>query len=367
MLQAAAVDLAEEGSAWAQRVGSLVEIPALLREFGARPAEVLTSVGLAPGALDHADNRIPFAAADALLGACVATTGCPHFGLLVGERCHLSHFGALSQLMRNSSTVGEALGALAVHHRLNSDVGAVFLLEHEDSISLGYTIYRGNVRHPGQIYDVAMAITCNLLRELCGPRWAASEVVLSRAKPLDQTPYRRHFRAPLRFDHDHSALRFPAHWQERALPGADPERHRALTAAFEAQHSGVLASRLHRALRLQLLHGKSSGDDLAQTLSLQRRTLSRRLSAQGTSFQKVLDEVRFDVARQLLEHTRAPISEVAAALCYAEVSAFMHAFRRWTGTTPGQWRRTARPATKGTLSSIVNPASGPRMQNVLLR
>jgi AraC-like DNA-binding protein len=212
-----------------------------------------------------------------------------------------------------------------------------------------------------------MAITCNLLRELCGSRWVASEVVLSRTEPLDQTPYRRHFRAPLRFDRDHSAIRFPAHWQERAIPGADPERHRALTAVFEATDAGHLVPRLHRALRLQLLHGKSSGDDLAQSLSLQRRTLSRRLSAQGTSFQKVLDEVRFDVARQLLEHTRAPISEVAAALCYAEVSAFMHAFRRWTGTTPGQWRRSAEPATKRTLSSIVNPASGPRRQNVILR
>lgn len=353
MLRAAAVEPVGEGSAWAQRVGGLVELPILLREFGADPAEVLTRVGLPAGALDHADNRIPFAAADALLAECVATTGCPHFGLLAGQRCHLSHFGALGQLMRNSPTVGEALHALAVHQRLNSDATAVFLLEHEDTISLGLTIYRG-VRHPDQIYDVAMAITCNLLRELCGSRWVASEVVLSRGAPLDQTAYRRHFRAPLRFDRDHSAVRFPAHWRERGIPGADPERRGALTAAFEATDAGHLVPRLHRALRLQLLYGKSSGDDLAQTLSLQRRTLTRRLHAQGTTFQKVLDEVRFEVARQLLEHTRVPISEVAAALCYAEVSPFMHAFRRWTGTTPGQWRRTA--ATKTTLSSIVNPA-----------
>jgi AraC-like DNA-binding protein len=366
MLQAAAVEPAGEGSAWAQRVGGLVELPNLLREFGTDPAEVLTRVGLAVGALDHADNRIPFAAADALLAECVATTGCPHFGLLAGERWQLAHFGALGQLMRNSPTVGEALHALAVHQRLNSDATAVFLLEHEDTISLGLTIYRG-VRYPDQIYDVAMAITCNLLRELCGSRWVASEVVLSRGEPLDQTPYRRHFRAPLRFDREHSAVRFPAHWRERGISGADPERHRALTAGFEAIDAGHLVPRLHRALRLQLLYGKSSGDDLAQTLSLQRRTLTRRLRAQGTTFQKVLDEVRFEVARQLLEHTRVPISEVAAALCYAEVSAFMHAFRRWAGTTPGQWRRTAQPATESTLSSIVNPASGASGQNVFIR
>ena len=49
-------------------------------------AELLSRVGLAADAFDHADNRIPFAAADALLGECVATTGCPHFGLLAGQR-----------------------------------------------------------------------------------------------------------------------------------------------------------------------------------------------------------------------------------------------------------------------------------------
>jgi len=362
MGQTLAVEPAEEGSTWAQRVGGLIELPNLLREFGADPAEALTRVGLAAGTLDHADNRIAFAAADALVGECAATTGCPHFGLLAGQRWHLAHFGALGQLMRNSRTVGEALRALAVHQRLNSEAAAVFLLEHEDTISLGFTIYRGDARHPDQIYDLAMAITCNLLRELCGPRWVASEVVLSRTEPLDQTAYRRHFRAPLRFDRDHSAVRFRAHWRERAIPGADPARHRALTAAFEARDAGRLVPRVHRALRLQLLYGNSSGDDLAQALSLQRRTLTRRLSAQGTTFQKVLDQVRFEAARHLLEYTRAPIGEIAAALCYAEASAFVHAFRRWTGTTPGQWRRTTQPAM---LSSIVNPASAPRRQNVL--
>lgn len=90
-----------------------------------------------------------------------------------------------------------------------------------------------------------------------------------------------------------------------------------------------------------LLAGTSSGDELAQALSRHRRALSRRLRAQGTTFQKVLDEVRFEVARQLLERSRTPIDEVAVALCYGDVSAFMHAFRRWTGTAAAQWRKVA--------------------------
>jgi hypothetical protein len=267
MQQAAVEERSQTSDTWSQRVGGLVEIPALLRQFRADPAPVLSKAGLPAGVLDNAENRIPFAAADRLLGECVAATGCAHFGLLVGSRWGLSYFGALGQLMQHSRTVGEALGNMAVYQGLNSDAGAVFVHEHEGTVSFGYAIYRKDARHPDQIYDVAMAITCNLLRELCGARWMASEVVFSRAEPVEQTPYRRHFRAPLRFDQDRSALRFPADWQERVIPGADPERRRALAAALEAAASAGLVSHLHRALRLLLLAGKSSGDELAQTLA----------------------------------------------------------------------------------------------------
>jgi AraC-like DNA-binding protein len=76
-------------------------------------------------------------------------------------------------------------------------------------------------------------------------------------------------------------------------------------------------------------------------LELHRRTLNRRLKAQGTTFQAVLDGVRAEVACQLLEGTSTSLDDVASTLCYASVSPFMRAFRRWTGVTPGQWRRNA--------------------------
>jgi len=341
MLQSSGGNVSVGEGGRTQRVGGLAEIPALLRELGADPTQVLGKAGLPADALDNAEDRILFTEADRLLGECMAATGCSHFGLLVGSRWGLSYFGALGDVMRYSRTVGEALGYMAVYQRLNSDAGAAFLHQDEGTVSFGYAIYGRDVRYPDQIYDVATGIICNVLRELCGPRWSASEVVLSRREPADHVPYRHHFRAPLRFDQDRSAVRFPAHWLEQTIPCANPNRRQTLAAALDAAGSTSLVSDLHRALRLLLLAGKSSGDEVAQTLSLHRRTLNRRLQAEGTTFREVLDEVRFEVARHLLEHTRTPISEIAASLCYAEVSAFMHAFRRWTGNTPAQWRKTA--------------------------
>jgi transcriptional regulator GlxA family with amidase domain len=73
---------------------------------------------------------------------------------------------------------------------------------------------------------------------------------------------------------------------------------------------------------------------------MQRRTLNRRLEAHGTTFQELLDQVRFEVARDLLTATHMAIDDIAAAVGYASVSPFMRSFRRWSGTTPGRWRRT---------------------------
>jgi AraC-like DNA-binding protein len=90
-----------------------------------------------------------------------------------------------------------------------------------------------------------------------------------------------------------------------------------------------------------LLHGKNSGADLAQVLAMHRRTLNRRLHAEGTTFQQVLDRVRFAVPKELIEDSRVALHDIAAALGYAGLAPFMRAFRRWTGTTPGAWRQSA--------------------------
>ena len=138
---------------------------------------------------------------------------------------------------------------------------------------------------------------------------------------------------------------FPADVLDRPTPEVDPKRFRELE--LQAQAHGIeLVSQLRRALRTLLLSGRSSADAVAQILSMHRRTLNRRLNAHGTTFQKVLDEVRFEAACQLLDATQVPLTEVAASLGYAESSAFSRAFQRWSGQAPSR-RRSARSTMSG--------------------
>jgi AraC-like DNA-binding protein len=76
----------------------------------------------------------------------------------------------------------------------------------------------------------------------------------------------------------------------------------------------------------------------AEKIGIHRRTLSRWLQSEGTSFKRIADEVRFGAAMQLLRDTNMSLAEISAALRFSEPAAFTHAFRRWTGTTPSAWR-----------------------------
>jgi len=125
----------------------------------------------------------------------------------------------------------------------------------------------------------------------------------------------------------------------RPIDGADPKERRRVEQIARGTDHLDLIEKLQRSLRVSLISGVSSGDALASLLAMHRRTLNRRLQLQGITFRDVLDEVRYEVARQLLALSHLSIDDIAAALGYASASPFVRSFKRWSGQSPGQWRR----------------------------
>ncbi|PWB64294.1 MAG: AraC family transcriptional regulator [Betaproteobacteria bacterium] len=323
-------------------VGALTAVPGLIRELGVDPGPVLAAAGLQANALDEPSGRIPYEGFVRLLREAAARTACPHFGLLVGGAWHVADLGVTGELMRHSPTVGEGLDEFVVNHHLNSAGGAAFVVKREGFVDFGYAIYIPVEGTTAVVYDAVLAAAVNVLRDLCGEDWNPSEVLLQRPAPADLAPYRQHFRAPLRFGAEFAAIRFPERTLALAIAGAETARLEQARARVAAAGRATLVRQASRVLRTLLLHGKGSGDDVAQALSLHRRTLNRRLSAQGTTFQKVLDAVRFAVARELLRDSDISIAEIATALAYADYVSFTRAFKRWEGTSPGAWRKRSR-------------------------
>jgi AraC-like DNA-binding protein len=329
------------------RIGGAAAVPDVLREFGVDPGEVLHEVGISPSLFDDPDNFVPFAAVGRLVATCVARTGCEHFGLLVGQRNRAATLGLVGFLMQQAPDVGTALSGLIRHLHLH-DRGAVPTLAVEgDSVRLGYAIYQPRIAAADQIGDVAMATAVNILRHLCGPDWRAIEIQFAHIRPKDVGPFRRFFRAPLRFDAEQNAVIFSAEWLAKPVPGADPDLRRVLQKQvddLEARDAGDFPHQLRRVLRTALLTRRASAEQVAAMFSIHSRTLHRRLRDHGTRFQQLADETRYEIARQMLGDSATGISDIAAALDYADASAFTRAFRRWSGTTPAQWRAQRRTA-----------------------
>jgi AraC-like DNA-binding protein len=313
-------------------------IPALLRERGVDPQRLLERVGLAPDALDSPHGRVPFRPAARLLIEAAHAARCPHFGLLVGERYTFDAVGLPGELALSAATVGEALEIFSVYQRLNSQGGSVYFKRYKASAEIGYAIFHPQMDALAPVYDLAIASQVAGLRELCGATWDPESVLLPRTCPADERPYREYFRCPVVFDADHAAVRFGGAALEQRLPTADPTRKAALERAIAGLPRDELTVQLYRALRLVLLDGGTRAGPLAEQFAMHRRTLQRHLKERGITFRAVLDEVRYDAARQLLSETTLPAGEIAQAVGYAEPSSFTHAFKRWSGRTPAQWR-----------------------------
>lgn len=323
------------------RIGGVQAIVDVLRTLGVDPSEVLNEAGIDPRLLDDADNVIPYRARSRLLVRGATRTGCQHLGLLVGQSMNLPSLGLVGLLTKSSPDVGTALQSLTRSLHLHSKGAAMELTVDGAYAVLSYQALEPSAEGTDQTGDAAVAMMLNVMRSLCGPRFRPVEVWFAHRVPRDVQPFRLCFSAPLRFDADEYAMVFSQDWLQARVRDADAQLQTLLRKhidALEARHGDDFPAQVRSVLRSALLTGHCSEDQVAALFSLHIRTLSRRLEASGTGFHQLVDEGRFEIARQLLDDTSLQIGQIAASLGYARASTFTRAFHRWSGTTPSLWR-----------------------------
>jgi AraC-like DNA-binding protein len=330
------------------RVGPLLPLRDLLREFGVPPERVWQKFGFAESTVSDPENTIAAKVRGAILADCVRETGCPHFGLLLGQRLDASSLGAIGFMARNAPDVRTALSELAANLRLHNRAAQPFL-----EIAGRQAIFSYETLHPyaegwEQIDDAAMGLVLNLMRALCGPDWLPNEVFFRRGKPDDVQPYRRFFRAPLLFGAERTAMIFSASWLSAKVQSADP----GLRTYFEQYvqlMKGFSSEDLVAQVNQQLIHllGRQccSLRELASQLGLHPRTLNRRLQEAGTSFRELHRTARHQLACQLLRDTGSSIPAIATMLGFSGSNAFARAFAQWESVPPATWRKGVRPVT----------------------
>lgn len=323
------------------RIGPLLALCDVVRELGHQPAAVLEGTGFEPGFFTDPDMPMLYEAGARVLTRCATATQCEHFGLLLGERAGAEVMGLPGLLLMSAQDPGTGLRDLVDTMDLH-DRGAVLKLEVDRDVALfGYTIV-ADVSSSDQINDISLCVACNLMRGFFGAGWSPTEVMLPRPAPADPWPWRRFYRAPIRFGAAQCCITFPARWLTVSLPSANPALRQYLqkeATRLRALLGQSLVDEVRRIVRATLSNPPCSASRVARLLGIHERTLNRRLQADGKSFRQVRDEVLFSAAQQLLRTTSMRLVEVAAALGYAEPSAFIHAFTRWSGQSPDRWRR----------------------------
>ena len=181
-------------------------------------------------------------------------------------------------------------------------------------------------------------------RELTGNRMPLDRVQLSMPAPADTARFIEQFGLLPEFACAENRISFSRHLLDLPLPRANP--HSAQLC--EQQCQALLAKRQVRSglagqIRDRLLSTPGRLADMeviACELNISSRTLRRRLEEQGSSFRQLQEEVRQALAEELLAIASLSQEEIAERLGYSEVSNFLHAFKRWKGLTPGQYRQT---------------------------
>jgi AraC-like DNA-binding protein len=323
------------------RVGTLLPMADILLGMGVDPVALLAAEGVDPKVFDDPDNQIPLTVHNRLIALAVVRTGCPHIGLLVGQRDGLHSIGLAGLLVRYSPDVETALRSFVRYLHTHVRGAKSALTVEGDVATLNWEIYQPGVEAIDQVGDGALAVMFNILRELCGSDWKPIEVRFAHREPAQLQPFRVFFRTTLCFDAEDYSMRFASSWLQRPVALAEPALRGLLQKeidAIEARHEADFPEQVRSVLRKALLTGHARSDQLAALFSMHSSTLARRLQPYGVGLRELVDECRFEVAREMLANSGLDVSHIAAMLDYADASAFTRAFRRWSGIAPARWR-----------------------------
>lgn len=321
----------------------IARIPLGMLDYAARRgcdrAELLREAGLHEDVLREPDRRIPASRIVSLWHALVARLPDPALGIHIASDIDLRRWGLVGYVMAHSPTLERALRRFERYGRILTETLRVHLAGGELRIDSEPQLVA--LRHP---IDARLALIVGAARQIAGADLDPSAIRLPYPRPVDTSAHARWFRCPLQFGAEHAAVVFSPQDLGREVSTADETLASYLNRLAEVVLKSLSAgdsfvTRVRRALWSDLSEGRPSLARSARTLGTSPRTLQRRLDQEGTTFARVLDAFRREMAAGLLRDPELSVSETAFLLGYSETSAFHRAFRRWYGTSPRDFRR----------------------------
>jgi AraC-like DNA-binding protein len=319
-----------------------------LARQGLESAELLERVQLSPQILTQRDQRIAASTYLELLGHGVRLTGDEQLGLHLGEAVRPGYYGVLGYLIMSCATLADALHRQARYAALVGNLGQVDLADEPPRAGLEPQVAHSwqplLPQQKRQLSEETLAGWVTFGHWISGLDIPPTEVRFQHAAPADTAEYQRIFRCPVLFDQADNALVFPKRLLATPLGQADAQVRLMLDAYAdrllgEIQQGHSVLDRARLELSRQLPEVGADLQQIAARLALSPRTLQRRLREAGLSFNQLVDETRQQLVLHYLRDPALELAEIAFLVGFSEPGSLARAFRRWTGQSPGEYRR----------------------------
>jgi AraC-like DNA-binding protein len=342
------ISLAQENGAKAMAAKPTVDarwaclVADLLEAKQVEPEGLLRQAGLSRRQVSDPDQRIPFRKHALLFELAAEACREPYFGLRLGAHLDVRDAGLLGYVALSSPTFGQALNNVARYHRVLTE-GFQLSFELDEHHAVLAAIPADPLAMVGrQAVEFGTSALVRMCRGLTAQKLRPLWVQFVHPLPRAKARYAAALKAPVYFDQPQIAVVFSKEVLAVPVKRADHRLLRILeTHCCEILGQGAESDAVfdvRQVLTRHLSGGVSTLAQMAAELNTSVRTLERRLKERGWTYKQVVDDLRRQLALRYVKDRRLRLSQMGFLLGFSENAAFLHAFRRWTGSTPVRYR-----------------------------
>jgi len=316
-------------------------LPRKLKELGLSPDTVLRRAGLPMGLFKLDRILVSTEQFFALHQGIAEASNDPAIGLKLGIEERVERYDPVKLASLSSRSFRGAVERSSRYKQLTCPE-EIRLVERGNECAIQFLWLLAHEQEPPLLVDVCFAWIVGLGQRGTGRPIRPKRIEFQR-DPTHRDIYEAHFHCPVKFKAAQNAIVFTKSDIELPFVTYNADLLAAVAPQLEAELTEQLAQKnlkeQAKGILKQLLAGQRPGiQDLARELHLSTRTLQRRLTEQGITFQQVLDEARRELAHHYLLHSSRELNETAYLSGYEDANSFYRAFHHWEGTSPGQWR-----------------------------
>jgi len=316
-----------------------------LEELGVSAPAVLRSAGLPQGYVNQPRVLLTTGELFALWRAIGEVSTNPAIGLLLGAETRTERFHPVGLAALSTENFGAAVDQMARFKQLTCPE-EIRQEKDDEEWSIRFRWLLADEVEPPVLIDCCFAWLLSVARVGAGTRLSPLRVEFTQPRAHGKT-IERHFGCTVLSGTPRNAIVFRAVDAQRPFVTRNAELLAMLAPQFEAELKQESADesfveRVRRAIQQKLTGRRPTIDDIADAMHIGSRTLQRRLQDAGSSFQRVLEEARHQLARHYLNNSVLELNEAAYLLGYEDGSSFVRAFRTWEGVPPARWREQQR-------------------------